>query len=1079
MDFEFLKKLGIKQKTIGLITITLLTTIFIIISITLFKKKNVSNDVGREIDELSRKNLAQISQGVYNACKTSNDILEKKINYDLNVAEQVLKDHGGVALANTTTSWNSVNQFTKESTEIALPKMMVGDQWLGKIRSMQKTAPVVDQVFDLVGGTCTIFQRMNNAGDMLRVATNVEKKDRTRAIGTYIPATNPDGSANKVVATVLNGQTYRGRAYVVNAWYLTAYKPIKNDNGKVIGILYVGVKQENVETLRNLVTDIDVGKDGYVFVLGGKGSQKGQYIISNNGERDGENIWEARDSEGHLFIQSMVKKALELDPAEVDFIKYAWNDGSEKEARTKLTAFKYFEEWDWVIGANAYLDEFQSSQRILSKSLNSLVWFIIIGGFLIFGVSIFLGNKFTDRITNPIISMSNVAKKLSKGDINQNIEHKSDDEVGILADSFRDMIDQQKEKAAVANKLSEGDLDFDVPIESEKDVLGKAFNNLKNIFTRFTEEMEDMAIAHREKGDVEYMVESDQFDGAFKEMIENFNNAISFHVGAIMEMLDITKSYAEGDFSPILKEFNGKAKIANKRFNLIRKNLLAVTAEFNTVSQEAQKGKLDYRGKIDKFEGDWKKMIDNFNRTLDAVIDPLNVFKIYLDRIAEGDLEKRITVKDEATNIFQGEFEGIKDNINKCMDNIQSLVRGVKEYARLTNAGEIEKIELDESIVVGEYREIFTTLNQAARATVAPLIEILEVMGKMEKGDMTVRVKGDYNGSFLAMKNTINNSISAVEEILLQVESAVNQVSSASDQVASGSQELAEGSNEQASSLQEVSSTLEEMSSMVQQNSDNANQANRLSDEASTAAQDGSKSMLEMEKAIQDIKESSDETSKIVKTIDDIAFQTNLLALNAAVEAARAGEAGQGFAVVAEEVRNLAQRSAEAAKNTSDMIQQAIENAENGVNITEEMAEKLDGILNGVDKVNDLIGEIDAATKEQADGIEQVNDAVAQMNKVTQENASNSEESASAAEELNSQAEELSGMVKNFKLSNNGSYKNSRNANSNHKKLNSNNNGNGSRIRPSNNTDSNKQKSQNEITPEDVIPLDEDEMKDF
>jgi methyl-accepting chemotaxis protein len=295
------------------------------------------------------------------------------------------------------------------------------------------------------------------------------------------------------------------------------------------------------------------------------------------------------------------------------------------------------------------------------------------------------------------------------------------------------------------------------------------------------------------------------------------------------------------------------------------------------------------------------------------------------------------------------------------------------------------------------------------------------VLDSAANKDLTKRLKKEYQGAFLKMKENINKVIESLDTAMTQVSQSTEQVSSASQQIASGSQSLAQGANEQASSLEEVSSSLEEMSSMTKQNAENANQAKKLAGEANGNAATGSDALGKMSSSINKIKESSDQTAKIVKTIDEIAMQTNLLALNAAVEAARAGEAGRGFAVVAEEVRNLAQRSAQAAKNTADMISESVKNAEEGVKISTDVTKTFEAIVTSVKKVNDLINEIAAASQEQSQGIDQVNTAVAQMDKVTQQNAANSEESASAAEELSSQAEELQSMVAQFVLSTGGS----------------------------------------------------------
>jgi methyl-accepting chemotaxis protein len=223
-------------------------------------------------------------------------------------------------------------------------------------------------------------------------------------------------------------------------------------------------------------------------------------------------------------------------------------------------------------------------------------------------------------------------------------------------------------------------------------------------------------------------------------------------------------------------------------------------------------------------------------------------------------------------------------------------------------------------------------------------------------------------------------------------------------QVLVTSQQLAEGASEQAAAIEQTSSSLEEMASMTKRNSENAQKANQLTRRAREAADQGTGQMQAMKSAMEAIKGSSDDIAKIIRTIDEIAFQTNILALNAAVEAARAGEAGMGFAVVAEEVRSLAQRSAQAAKETSAKIQGALTRTGQGVQISGQVAAVLDEILAQIHQVDDLVAEVANASREQTQGIAQINTAVEQVDKVTQSNAASAEEAAAAAQELNSQA---------------------------------------------------------------------------
>lgn len=250
-----------------------------------------------------------------------------------------------------------------------------------------------------------------------------------------------------------------------------------------------------------------------------------------------------------------------------------------------------------------------------------------------------------------------------------------------------------------------------------------------------------------------------------------------------------------------------------------------------------------------------------------------------------------------------------------------------------------------------------------------------------------------------------------INEVIEAVSSGSDQVTSAAAQISSSSQSIAEGATEQAASLEETSSSLEEMSSTIQQNADNAGEARNLSTVAKDTAIKGSESVKKMIDAANEINKSSEEVSKIIKVIDEIAFQTNLLALNAAVEAARAGEHGKGFAVVAEEVRNLAGRSAEAAKTTAGLIEDSTDKARMGAKLASESGDVLNEIVVNITKASDLIAEIAAASREQAEGINQVTKAVAQMDQVTQQNSAFSEETASGSEELSSQAENLKDII--------------------------------------------------------------------
>ncbi len=487
-----LNKIRIQTKLTVLGVSSVLLTAIILVAVGMWQSNIFAGQVESNVQPLIDADLDHITEGIYSMIKAQDDAVQQKVTSDLNVARYILAEAGGASLQdNATASWNAVNQYTKEEVPTDLFRMVVGETWLGQNNQLSINTPVVDTVKEMVGGTATIFQRMNNEGDMLRVATNVEKLDGTRAVGTYIPATNPDGTPNPVVSTLMKGETYRGRAFVVNDWYVTAYEPILDNNDKIIGALYVGVKLENVDSLRQAIMDTKVGKTGYVYVLGGQGGQKGHYIISKGGERDGEDIYNAKDSNGRLFIQSIVEKATALGPGELDTERYPWLNSGEAEARTKVARLAYYEPWDWVIGAGAYEDDFQDFYFDLEDSTTRMIMiFVVIGAAIaVVGGSVaFIGAK---TIAHPINEMVQVANTLAVGDIEQEITYQSGDEIGDLADAFRQMIGYQQNMAGAANYLAQGDLTVDVSPASPRDVLGNAFYqmiaNLRNLVSQVTD----------------------------------------------------------------------------------------------------------------------------------------------------------------------------------------------------------------------------------------------------------------------------------------------------------------------------------------------------------------------------------------------------------------------------------------------------------------------------------------------------------------------------------------------------------------------------------------------------------------
>jgi methyl-accepting chemotaxis protein len=303
-----------------------------------------------------------------------------------------------------------------------------------------------------------------------------------------------------------------------------------------------------------------------------------------------------------------------------------------------------------------------------------------------------------------------------------------------------------------------------------------------------------------------------------------------------------------------------------------------------------------------------------------------------------------------------------------------------------------------------------------SRSITAPIARAVVVAETVASGDLTSDVRADSSdetGQLLLALKKMNDSLVA---IVGQVRNSSDSIATGSSQIATGNADLSQRTEEQASNLQQTAASMEQLTATVKQNADTARQATQLAGSASSAATEGGRVVSQVVSTMGDITQSSRKIADIIGVIDGIAFQTNILALNAAVEAARAGEQGRGFAVVASEVRSLAQRSASAAKEIKILIGESVDKVENGSKLVEEAGHSMNEIVVQVKRVNDLIGEISAASTEQSTGIGQIGEAVAQLDQVTQQNAALVEESAAAAESLKHQAASLAQTVAVFKV---------------------------------------------------------------
>ena len=367
----------------------------------------------------------------------------------------------------------------------------------------------------------------------------------------------------------------------------------------------------------------------------------------------------------------------------------------------------------------------------------------------------------------------------------------------------------------------------------------------------------------------------------------------------------------------------------------------------------------------------------------------------------------RVTFETTVSAIVNGRGEHL-GNVIEWQDVTDELQARSEIEALITKAsvGELRE-RLDASQYHGFLAALGEGVNNLLDAVTAPVLRTTEVVSALADGDLTQEIEGEFSGEFAVLAGALNRSMRSLREMMAEIREAATGISGAAAELSDGSRSLSERTQEQASSLEETAATVEELTATVKRNAESAGHADDLAGAARKVAEKGGKVVADVVAAMGDISRASKQISEIITVIDEIAFQTNLLALNAAVEAARAGDQGRGFAVVAGEVRNLAQRSAAAAKEIKALIKASSEQVELGSRRAGQSGTTLEEIVGGVRQVSEVIAEIASASAQQAAGIEQVNQALTMMDKVTQENAALVEESASTSSTMDEHAKEM------------------------------------------------------------------------
>jgi len=412
------------------------------------------------------------------------------------------------------------------------------------------------------------------------------------------------------------------------------------------------------------------------------------------------------------------------------------------------------------------------------------------------------------------------------------------------------------------------------------------------------------------------------------------------------------------------------------------------------------------------YKGDLETLQTGINESVDIIDQVMNELSGVMQAMRDGRFDVSIS------NQGEGEYRKMMDNAQQAMSETNSIITEINAVMEHMRQGEFQhRVQVNAS---GDLDSLKQRINESLSTLDEAVSDITRVVVAQSEGDLTQTIDAEYQGDLMRLKNAVNQSLQKLSDIVSQSIITSQVVNTASEEVAKGALDLSSRVQEQAAAIEQTSATMDEMNSAVQNNTDNSQQAASVAQKVQTESEQASKVMQQTITAMNTIQESSHKISEIVTLIDSIAFQTNLLALNAAVEAARAGDHGRGFAVVAGEVRALAQKSADAAKDINNLITESVQRIDEGTHLAGESGDVINNITQMINEMSLMINQIAQASTEQAQGVEQVHKAIGEIDATTQQNAALVEETSAAAESMSEQATDLSHNMAFFKTNDSG-----------------------------------------------------------